>query len=106
MGTDGADPAASRPELTSAPPAFSDELESWLQAEGPKTLGGLGEVFAERAFAVMVLLLMLVPPLPLPTGGISHAFAIIAVLIAGQMVLGRQSVWLPRRWQAKQLGPL
>jgi hypothetical protein len=90
----------------SAPPAFSDEIEGWLRAEGAKTLGGLGSVFAERAFAVMVLLLMFVPALPLPTGGISHAFEIIAVLIAGQMVIGRDTVWLPRRWQARELGPL
>jgi hypothetical protein len=90
----------------SAPPAFSDEIEGWLRAEGPKTLGGLGSVFAERAFAVMVLLLMFVPALPLPTGGISHAFEIIAVLIAGQMVIGLKAVWLPRRWQARELGPL
>ena len=90
----------------SAPPAFSDEIEGWLRAEGPKTLGGLGSVFAERAFAVTVLLLMFVPALPLPTGGISHAFEIIAVLIAGQMVIGRSTVWLPKRWQARPLGPL
>jgi hypothetical protein len=112
MGKDGTDPAASRPAadrdpaITSAPPAFSDEIAGWLRAEGRKTLGGLGAVFAERAFAVTVLLLMFVPALPLPTGGISHAFEIIAVLIAGQMVIGRDSVWLPRRWENKALGPL
>jgi hypothetical protein len=109
MGKDGPDPAASHPAdlgMTSEPPVFSDEIESWLRADGPKTLGGLGDVFAERAFAVMVLLLMFVPALPLPTGGISHAFEIITILIAGQMVLGRDSVWLPRRWQGKELGPL
>jgi hypothetical protein len=91
-----------------APPGsstFSTQIEGWLRSEDPKTLGGLGAVFAERAFAVTVMLLMFVPALPLPTGGISHAFEIITILIAGQMVIGRTLVWLPRRWQGRQLGP-
>jgi hypothetical protein len=52
------------------------------------------------------MLLMFVPALPLPTGGISHGCAIITVLIAGQMISGRRTLWLPRRWQTRELGPL
>ncbi len=94
------------PAMSSASPVFSEEIEAWLRAEGPKTLGGLQEVFAERAFAVTVMLLMFVPALPLPTGGISHAFELITILVAAQMVIGRRSLWLPRRWRARELGPL
>jgi hypothetical protein len=94
------------PVLTPESPVFSDEIERWLRAPGPKTLGGLRQVFAERAFAVTVMLLMFVPALPLPTGGISHAFEIITILVAAQMVIGRRTLWLPRRWQGRELGPL
>ena len=84
---------------------FSDQLERWLTSDGTKTLGALGDVFAEKSFAVAILLLMFVPALPLPTGGISHVFEAITVLLAAQMVLGRRTIWLPARWQHRELGP-
>jgi hypothetical protein len=85
---------------------FSAQLEAWLHDDTPKTLGALGTVFAERSFAVAVLLLMFVPALPLPTGGISHVFEVITIAVAGQMVLGRRTIWLPRRWKDRPLGAL
>ena len=35
---------------------FSDQLEQWLASDEPKTLGRLGEVFAEKGFAVLILM--------------------------------------------------
>ncbi len=83
---------------------FSDQLEGWLSTDDPKTLGTLGDVFAEKSFAVTILFLMFIPALPLPTGGISHVFEAITVLLAGQMVLGRDTIWLPARWRHRELG--
>jgi hypothetical protein len=83
---------------------FSDQLERWLRSDGTKTLGALSEVFAEKSFAVTIVLLMFVPALPLPTGGISHVFEVIAVVLAAEMALGRRTVWLPERWQRRELG--
>jgi hypothetical protein len=83
---------------------FSDELEEWLRGDDVKTLGVLGEAFGEKSFAVMILLLMFVPALPLPTGGITHVFEVITVLVAVQMVLGRRTIWLPRRFEQRELG--
>ena len=79
---------------------FSDQLERWLGGDTPKTLGALSDVFAEKSFAVTILLLMFVPALPLPTGGITHVFEVITVVLAAQMVLGRRTIWLPQRWHA------
>jgi hypothetical protein len=84
---------------------FSDQLERWLRADETKTLGALGDAFAEKSFAVTILLLMFVPALPLPTGGISHVFEAITIVLAGQMLLGRRTIWLPERWQHRELGP-
>jgi hypothetical protein len=86
--------------------AFSRQLEGWLKDDSPKTLGSLGEVFAEKSFAVTILMLMFVPALPLPTGGITHLFEAIVVIIAFQMVLGRRTMWLPERWKKRELGEL
>lgn len=83
---------------------FSDELEEWLRGDAPKTVGALGHAFEERGFAVTILLLMFVPALPLPTGGITHVFEVITVVLALQMVLGRRTIWLPRRFKERELG--
>lgn len=85
---------------------FSEQLGRWLRSDETKTLGALSEVFAEKSFAVTVVLLMFVPALPLPTGGISHVFEVITVVLAAEMVLGRRTVWLPERWQRRELGAM
>lgn len=84
--------------------AFSVRLERWLTSEGTKTIDDLGEVFAEKGFAVTILFLMFLPALPLPTGGVSHVFEAITVVVAGQLVLGRHTLWLPERWRRRELG--
>ena len=86
------------------PVPFSQELSAWLAAPGTKTLAHLEEVFGPRSFAVAVLVLMFLPALPLPTGGISHLFEFIAVILGVEMLLGRQTMWLPARWRTRPLG--
>jgi hypothetical protein len=83
---------------------LSDELEGWLESEGPKTLGSLSELFQERSFAVLFVLLLAVPALPLPTGGVTHVFELIAMFLALQLIAGRRTVWLPQRWRERELG--
>jgi hypothetical protein len=83
---------------------FSKQLDDWLKSDKPKTLGGLGEVFGEKSFAVGVLLLMFIPALPLPTGGITHVFEAITVLLGAEMVIGVRTIWLPARWRDRELG--
>ena len=84
---------------------FSEELEGWLRSPGKKTLGDLLEVFDEKSFAMALLVLMITPALPLPTGGITHVFELITMLIALQMVAWRQTIWLPQRFRRHELGP-
>jgi hypothetical protein len=84
--------------------SFSTRLERWLQSDQPKTLGTLDHVFAEDSFAVAILLLMVVPALPLPTGGISHVLEAASIVLGAEMVAGRRTIWLPRRWRDRPLG--
>jgi hypothetical protein len=101
-------PAARAPDpsLSTRPEGdakLSDELEGWLNGEGEKTLGSLIELFGEKSFALLFVLLLGVPALPLPTGGATHVFEIIAVLIAAQLIVGRKQIWLPERWRTREL---
>jgi hypothetical protein len=41
--------------------------------------------------------------LPLPTGGATHVFEIIAALLAPELIAGRKQVWLPERWRKFEL---
>jgi hypothetical protein len=86
--------------------SVSRELERWLQSDGEKTLGSLVELFEEKSFAIVFVLLLGVPALPLPTGGATHVFEIIAVVLALQLIAGRAQIWLPERWCRLELaGP-
>ena len=89
------------PELTRR---LSDEIEAWLKSPGHKRLGDLVEVFGKRSFAIAFVLLLALPALPLPTGGVTHVFEVIAVLLALQLMVGRDEIWLPRRLSERELG--
>ncbi len=81
----------------------SDQLEAWLGTDREKTLGTLIELFGEKSFAIVFVLLLGVPALPLPTGGATHVFELLAMLLALELVAGRDEIWLPRRWQGLEL---
>jgi hypothetical protein len=85
------------------PERVSDQLERWLGGDGAKTLGSLIELFEEKSFALLFVLLLGVPALPLPTGGATHVFEIIAVLLALQLIVGSRRIWLPERWRRIEL---
>jgi hypothetical protein len=100
--------ANGRDDPTPAPKKVSEQLVSeqldwWLKSDAQKTLGGLIELFGEKSFAILFVLLLGVPALPLPTGGATHVLEIISVLLALQLVAGRDEIWLPRRWRALEL---
>jgi hypothetical protein len=80
------------------PEKVSEQLERWLGSDGDRTLGSLIELFEEKSFALLFVLLLGVPALPLPTGGVTHVFEIIAMLVALQLIAGRDRIWLPQRW--------
>jgi len=90
-----------------APPeqrrTVSDELERWLQGDSEKTVAGLVGLFEEKSFAILFVVLLSVPALPLPTGGATHVFEIIAILLAAQLIAGRDHIWLLKRWRALEL---
>jgi hypothetical protein len=85
------------------PEKVSEQLDRWLRARGDKTLGSLIDLFGEKSFAILFVLLLGVSALPLPTGGATHVFAIIAMLLALELIAGRDKIWLPQRWRQLEL---
>jgi hypothetical protein len=83
---------------------LSDELQEWLTGDGDRTLGALVDAFGEKSFAIIFVVLLGVPALPLPTGGATHVFEVIAALLALELIVGRRQVWLPERWKGVKLG--
>jgi len=89
-----------------AAPRLSEQLEHWTAGDGQRTLGSLVDVFADGSFAVLFVVLLAVPALPLPTGGVTHVMELVAGLVALELLAGRPVVWLPKRWRAIELtGP-
>ena len=82
---------------------MSDQLEGWLSGDGDKTVGGLIDLFKEKSFAILFVILLGVPALPVPTGGATHVFEVVAVLLALQLIAGRDEIWLPQRWRTRAL---
>ena len=81
----------------------SAELELWLGGDQPKTLGNIVELFGERSFALIFVLLMALPALPLPTAGATHLLEAVTMLVALQLIVGRRCIWLPARWKRLEL---
>src|SRR3954452_12101412 len=90
--------------MAAEPEKVSDAIQRWLEGDSDKTLGSLIELFEEKSFAILFVLLLGVPALPLPTGGATHVFEGIAVLLALELIAGRDTIWLPQRWCALELG--
>ena len=82
---------------------LSGQLERWLAGNGEKTLGGLMHTFGDKSFAILLVVLLGIPALPIPTGGATHVFEIIALIITVQLIAGRHEVWLPQRWRRIEL---
>lgn len=82
---------------------FSEQLEVWLSSKGRKTIQSLDSVFAEKSFAVIFLVLMFIPALPIPTGGITHVLEVVVMLLALELVIGRSTIWLPKSWSNREI---
>lgn len=82
---------------------ISVQLEEWLQSDRKKTIGDLVETFGPRSFAVLFIVLMALPALPLPTGAVSHVLEVVAMLLALELIVGRREVWIPKRFESREI---
>ncbi len=82
---------------------FSKTLASWLSSSDKKTVGSMLDIFDEKSFAFIFLVLMMFPAVPLPTGGLVHLFEIVVILLALQLIIGRTELWLPKKLKKIEL---
>lgn len=88
----------------SRPKDFSVELQEYInQPKGERTIAELGEVFGNKSAAIGIMVLMALPALPIPTGGVSHVFEIIAIFLAAGMIISSGRFWVPKRYQKTRL---
>lgn len=82
----------------------SAKLEAWLKDSTPKTFHDLSQAFGKQSFAIAFILLMSLSALPLPTGGLTHIFEIITIIIATELLMNRKTIWLPQKLRMVKLG--
>ena len=87
---------------TTAPPppdekrALSDVLETLGEGADPKlSMREIVEAFGERGFGALIFILSLMALFPWPPGG-KALFSLPIILMAAEMTIQRDSVWLPR----------
>lgn len=98
------DTSTSGPEAEESQPAdnavsLADGLRSVLgNAQGEKVeMRQFFECFQEKGFGILLMIFALPSALPLPAPGYSIPFGIILALLAGQMLIGRHTPWLPEK---------
>ncbi|NQW68737.1 MAG: exopolysaccharide biosynthesis protein [Acidimicrobiaceae bacterium] len=83
---------------------FSNELEGWLKNNSHKTVGDLADFFGEKSFAVVFMLFMFIPSLPIPTGGITTFVLLpVTMVVALEMIFGLREIWIPKKARKIQL---
>lgn len=63
------------------------------------TLGDLLDLAGERTFGFLFVLLSFPSALPIPAPGYSVPFGIAMLLLAGQLLIGRDEPWFPNSWR-------
>ena len=73
--------------------------------EGGPSIGELTNAVGDKGFGVLLMLLALPSALPIPAPGYSIPFGVAMAIIAIQIFIGRQSIWLPKRIMAFRVHP-
>ena len=87
--------------------SLADTLENihFETTEGGPSIGELADAVGDKGFGVLLMLLALPSALPVPAPGYSIPFGIAMAIIATQIFIGRQSIWLPKRIMAFRVYP-
>ncbi|MEM1255818.1 MAG: exopolysaccharide biosynthesis protein [Cyanobacteria bacterium P01_H01_bin.21] len=87
------------PSLT--PTAHESAAAEVATAGHNVTLNELLTLGGERTFGFLFVLLSLPSALPVPAPGYSIPFGIVMLLLAVQLMIGREKPWLPKGWMSK-----
>ena len=87
------------PSLTPTPHEIAAAEAATLTKD--VTLNELLALGGERTFGFLFVLLSLPSALPVPAPGYSIPFGIVMLVLAVQLILGREQPWLPEGWRSK-----
>jgi len=87
--------------------SLSDNLMQTLKTDDPSgpSIGSIVGAVGEKGFGLLLMILALPSALPIPAPGYSTPFGIMIGLLAVQMLVGRQEVWLPKKLNATRINP-
>ena len=74
------------------------------KAQPPVTIKTLRDALADRSLAAMLLLFSVINMMPFPPGS-SAIIGIPLIIVSAQMVLGKDSAWLPKSILKRQFKP-
>lgn len=96
-----------REHTTEAHQTLAANLQQVLKSQneqGP-SIGEISEGVGEKGFGLLLMVLSLPSALPIPAPGYSTPFGIAIALIAWQMLIGRKSLWLPKKIKGVRISP-
>ena len=82
---------------------FSKQLDNLFRSKGLLKVKDLNDLLEEKGFLIFILILSAFPALPIPTGGITHVFEIIVMILSVEIIFGINKIWLPKRLLNKNL---
>ncbi|MEM8868620.1 MAG: exopolysaccharide biosynthesis protein [Verrucomicrobiota bacterium] len=87
--------------------SLAQTLERSLLTDSEKgpSIDELTQAVGEKGFGLLLMILSLPSALPVPAPGYSTPFGIAIAIIALQMLLGRESIWLPQRVKKVRINP-
>ncbi|MGB2924269.1 MAG: exopolysaccharide biosynthesis protein [Limnothrix sp.] len=85
---------------------LSKELQRYFFEEDRDETVSLAQMIAlaeEKVFGIILLLLSFPSALPIPAPGYSIPFGALIFVVAVQLMMGREKLWLPQSWQRKTI---
>jgi hypothetical protein len=76
---------------------FSEERSAQV------TLASILNIAGERVFGFLFVLLALPSALPVPAPGYATPFGVLLIILAVQLIIGRQRPWFPEKWLNKPI---
>lgn len=79
-----------------------NDLEARLPG-GSITVAQILEAFHERGLGFALLLVALPAAIPMPALGINLIIGLPLLILTGQQIVGRHTVWVPEKWRGKSM---
>lgn len=70
-----------------------------------RSYGELVDSLDHHGMAIVLILFAIPSALPIPAAGYSTVLSVPLLLIGIRLLMGRETIWLPKKWRARQFEP-